>query len=168
MARTATAARGSSSLRAEDDFGWHLGVLLRAYQRQVTELLAELPHASRGYQILAAVVEGNQPNQLALAAFLGIDRSVMTYVIDDLVEAGLVERTQNPDDRRARKIVVTARGRRALSALERQVREAEDELLAALEPVERSTLRTLLRRVACSLKDLDPPIDPCALDPAAG
>ena len=39
------------------------------------------------YQILSTVVHDDQPSRLALAAHLGIDRSVMTYLIDDLVEA---------------------------------------------------------------------------------
>lgn len=53
---------------------------------------------------------GDQQNQLALATYMGIDRTVMTYVIDDLVTAGLVERRPNPADRHRRKIVAAARG----------------------------------------------------------
>jgi DNA-binding MarR family transcriptional regulator len=35
----------------------------------------------------------------------------MTYLLDSLAEAGLVERRPDPADRRARRIVATARGR---------------------------------------------------------
>lgn len=146
---------------AEDDFGWHLGVLLRAYQCAVARLLGELPHGTRGYQVLAAVEHGDQPNQQALAAHLGIDRTVMTYLIDDLVTAGLVERRQNPADRRARKVVTTPHGAEHLADLETEVRRAEDALLADLDPDERSTFRALLRRVACGVRDLDPTVDVC-------
>ncbi|MFI2752924.1 MarR family winged helix-turn-helix transcriptional regulator [Cellulomonas sp. P22] len=145
----------------QDDLGWHLGVLLRAYQCSVARLLGDLPHGTRGYQVLAAVEHGDQPNQQALAAHLGIDRTVMTYLIDDLVAAGLVERRQNPADRRARKIVTTPRGAVHLADLESEVRRAEDALLADLDPAERDTFRTLLRRVACGVRDLDPAVDVC-------
>ncbi|NUR51901.1 MAG: winged helix-turn-helix transcriptional regulator, partial [Hamadaea sp.] len=100
--------------REHDDFGWGLGVLLRAYQSTVVTELGDFPHGPRGYQTLTEVVRGEHPSQLALAAYLGIDRTVMTYLIDDLVTAGLVERQLNPADRRQRKVVATAAGRRAL------------------------------------------------------
>ncbi|MDQ7906378.1 MarR family winged helix-turn-helix transcriptional regulator [Phytohabitans sp. ZYX-F-186] len=145
----------------DGDFGWHLGVLLSGYQSLVVTVLGDFPHGPRGYQTLAAVVHGDQPSQLALATHLGIDRTVMTYLIDDLVEAGLVERQLNPADRRQRKIVATARGLGTYRDLERRVREAEDTLLGALEPAERRALRHLLRRVACDVRDIEPATDPC-------
>ncbi|MEO3860263.1 MarR family winged helix-turn-helix transcriptional regulator [Acrocarpospora sp. B8E8] len=147
--------------RADGDFGWHLGVLLSAYHGSVTPLLGELPHAMRGYQILSTVVHGDQPTQAALAGHLSIDRTVMTYLIDDLVKAGLVERQLNPADRRARKIVVTPLGERTLAELEQRVREAEESLLGGLDERQRAAFRDLLRRVACGLRDIEPQADPC-------
>lgn len=145
----------------EDDLGRHLGVLLRAYQATLGPLLAELPHGTRGYQVLVAVVAGGHPNQLALAAHLGIDRTVMTYVIDDLVASGLVERQQNPADRRARRVVATETGRATLAELQRRVLDAEDQLLGALAPAQRAVFRDLLQTVACGVRDVAPEIDPC-------
>jgi MarR family transcriptional regulator for hemolysin len=144
-----------------EDFGWALGVLLRAYQSTVLTELGDFPHGPRGYQTLTEVVRGEHPSQLALAAYLGIDRTVMTYLIDDLVRAGLVERQLNPADRRQRKVVATARGRRTLQELQRRVRAAEETLLGTLSPAERDAFRILLRRVACAVRDIDPGTDPC-------
>lgn len=104
---------------------------------------------------------GEHPTQLALAAHLGIDRTVLTYLLDDLVAAGLVERRLNPADRRQRRIVATAEGERAFHELERRVRDAEDGLLGALDAAERDTFRKLLWRVACDVHDIDPVSDPC-------
>jgi MarR family transcriptional regulator, transcriptional regulator for hemolysin len=144
-----------------DNLGWTLGVLLRAYQSSVVTVIGDLPHGPRGYQTLAAVVSGAHPTQLALAAYLGIDRTVLTYLLDDLVAAGLVERRLNPADRRQRRIVATAEGERAFKELERRVRDAEDGLLGALDPAERDTFRALLWRVACDVRDIEPATDPC-------
>ncbi|MGR6920302.1 MarR family winged helix-turn-helix transcriptional regulator [[Actinomadura] parvosata] len=144
-----------------DNLGWTLGVLLRAYQSTVVAVIGDLPHGPRGYQTLAAVVGGEHPTQLALAAHLGIDRTVLTYLLDDLVEAGLVERRLNPADRRRRRIVVTDKGERTFQELERRVREAEDRLLGALGADERETFRRLLARVARDVQDIDPVTDPC-------
>nr|WP_243855191.1 MarR family transcriptional regulator [Diaminobutyricimonas sp. TR449] len=114
-----------------------------------------------GAVVLGAVVHGDQPSQLALAAHLGIDRSVMTYLIDDLVEAGLVERQPNAADRRQRKIVATDIGTQTLTKLERRVQQAQDEVLSTLAPSERETLCNLVRRIALDTRDIDTRTDPC-------
>ena len=73
-----------------------------------------MPGGPRGYQVLAsAAVEGPR-TQLALAQQLGLDRTVMTYLLDDLQKAGLVERRPDPADRRARRVVLTDAGRARL------------------------------------------------------
>ena len=55
----------------------------------------------------------------------------MTYLLDSLAEAGLIQRRPDPADRRARRIVATARGRSLLDGLGERLREAEDQVLAA-------------------------------------
>jgi MarR family transcriptional regulator, transcriptional regulator for hemolysin len=131
-----------------EDFGWALGVLLRSYRELVTPALGDLPHGTRGYQTLCEIVRGDQPSQLALANRLGIDRTVMTYLIDDLVDTGLVERRPNPVDRRQRQIVATARGRQAIATLCERVIEAERLVLDALNADERELFRGLLDKAA--------------------
>lgn len=137
----------------EEDLGWALGVLLRSYRAMLPSALDAVPHGARGYQTLCEVVRGHQPSQLALAKRLGIDRTVMTYLIDDLVAARLVERRPNPADRRQRQIVATARGRKTLATLCGQVAEAEHAVLKALDEDERELFRRLLLKAACSMAD---------------
>lgn len=144
-----SAAIDTQPIDSRDDFGWTLGVLVRNYQNASMVAMGEFPHGPRGYQVLVAVVSGEQPNQLALAQHLGIDRTVMTYLIDDFVKAGLVERQLNPADRRARLVVATDSGRKELERLQRAVLEAENAVLSVLTGKEREVFRTLLRRVAC-------------------
>jgi DNA-binding MarR family transcriptional regulator len=145
----------------ERGLGWSLGVLLRAYEASVRDAVREVPHRHRGYQVLAEVVHGDQPSQLALATHLGIDRTVMTYVIDDLAAAGLVERRPNPADRRQRQVVATTAGRRALRRLEGRVRAAEDDVLGVLDADQRESLCTLLRHVAHEVRGIDHDRDLC-------
>ncbi|WP_329389971.1 MarR family winged helix-turn-helix transcriptional regulator [Streptomyces sp. NBC_01351] len=143
------------------DFGFSLLVLAHTYRTVVASALEDVPQGARGYQTLAAVVQGDQPNQLALATYLRIDRTVMTYLIDDLVAAGLVERLIDPADRRQRKIVATAQGINTLRDLQRQVREAEDRLLDALDEGERQTFRSMLGRIAHGVRDVESTGEPC-------
>ncbi|WP_029136374.1 MarR family winged helix-turn-helix transcriptional regulator [Nakamurella lactea] len=146
---------------AERGLGWSLGVLLRAYEASVRDIVDELPHGHRGYRVLSEVVHGAQPSQLALAAHLGIDRTVMTYVIDDLVAADLVQRQSNPTDRRQRRVVATATGRRVLRRLERRVRAAEDEVLGSLDATRRAALCSMLQQVAWDVRGVGVGTDVC-------
>lgn len=128
--------------------GWSLAALLREWTARVAAACDDLPHGSRGYQVLSAVVHDAPPSQAALAARLGIDRTVMTYLLDKFVECGLAERQPDPADRRARHIVATEHGRRTLTDMDARVAQAEEDLLAGLAPDERRALRSLLERVA--------------------
>lgn len=143
------------------DLGWALGMVFRSYLKTVEAVFAELPGGPRGHQILAAAVHDTPRHQLALAQHLGIDRTVMTYLLDDLVEAGLVERQPDPADRRARRIVATTRGRQVQRRLERHLVAAEDHLLATLDEADRATFRTLLQQVARQVHLLDPVSSTC-------
>ena len=117
--------------------------------KAVSATFADVPGGPRGYQVLAAAAREEPGSQLALAQHLGVDRTVMTYLLDSLAEAGLVERHPDPADRRARRIVATARGRALLDGLDERLRAAEDQLLAGLDDdADRQTFRALLQRVA--------------------
>ena len=129
-------------------FGWSLAALLRDWSARVDAVADDLPQGTRGYQLLTAVVHGNLPSQAALAATLGIDRTVMTYLLDAFEGCGLVERQLDPADRRARRIVATDKGLEVLAAMQARVAAAEEELLSGLEPEQRLLLRHLLERAA--------------------
>jgi len=154
MSTTPTATRtGQHSL-----FGWSLAALLREWSARVDAAADDLPQGTRGYQLLTAVVHGDLPSQAALASTLGIDRTVMTYLLDAFEDCGLVERQLDPADRRARRIVATDKGLGVLAAMDARVAAAEEELLAGLEPGQRAMLRELLERAATGT---GPDEDPC-------
>ncbi len=64
----------------------------------------------------------------------------MTYLLDDLEKADLVQRQPDPADRRARLIVPTGQGSETLCELERRLATAEDEILGILDESERCQL----------------------------
>jgi DNA-binding PadR family transcriptional regulator len=88
---------------------------------------------------------------------------MMTYLIDALEDAGLVSRHADPNDRRARRVVITERGGVLFGQLNERLAEVETHVLAALEEDERSAFRRLLQRVATHVDALDPVADACAL-----
>jgi DNA-binding MarR family transcriptional regulator len=149
-----------------NDLGWLLGTLLRAYLKRAREAVAELPGGPRGYLVLSIAAAGAVRNQAGIAEHLGVDRTVMTYLLDDLESAQLIERKADPADRRSRQIVLTAQGRRQLATLSDRVAQVEHELLADLSESESAQLRALLGRAATAASDEGPGADPCSLGPA--
>jgi DNA-binding MarR family transcriptional regulator len=132
-----------------NDLGWALGVVFRGYVKATHEALADLPGGPRGYQVLAAAARDEHGSQLALAQHLGVDRTVMTYLLDDLEAAGFIERRPDPADRRARRIVATPDGHTCLTQLDERLHAAEEQLLSGLDAgQDRQVFRTLLRRLA--------------------
>ena len=138
------------------DLGWGLGVVLRAYATAARAAVADLPGGPRGYQILSAAAQGAVSSQLALAQHLGVDRTVMTYLLDDLEAAKLIERRPDPADRRARRIVATQSGTELLASLDDRLRAAEAHLLAPLDLETRATFRAQVRLLATRAEALDP------------
>ncbi|MBO0899121.1 winged helix-turn-helix transcriptional regulator [Cellulomonas sp. zg-ZUI199] len=136
-----------TSTRTGDDLGWQLGTLLGRWRTAVGEALGGIPAGPRGYQLLRVVVTADvPPTQAALAAHLGIDRTVMTYLLDDLCAAGLVARCPDPADRRVRRIAATDLGRAALADVEGRIAAAEATVLHGLGADEQGVLRALLAR----------------------
>jgi DNA-binding MarR family transcriptional regulator len=146
-----------------DDLGWGLGMIFRAYVKAAHAAVADLPGGPRGYQVLSAAAQGTVASQLALAQHLGVDRTVMTYLLDDLEAASLIERRPDPADRRARRIVTTPKGTKLLTSLDDHLRAAEARLLAPLGSETSATFRAQVRLLATQLDALDPPDSPCDL-----
>jgi DNA-binding MarR family transcriptional regulator len=146
-----------------DDLGWGLGTIFRAYVKAAHAAVADLPGGPRGYQVLSAAAQGTVGSQLALAQHLGVDRTVMTYLLDDLEAANLIERRPDPADRRARRIVATEQGNELLTSLNDRLRAAEAHLLAPLGTKARDAFRAQVRLLATQLDALDPPDSPCEL-----
>lgn len=130
------------------DLGQALGAVLRRYVDAAQEVVAELPGGARGYQVLSMADSETCSNQATLASGLGIDRTVMTYLVDDLERAGLVERRPDPADRRARRVVLLPPGRSVLEDTTRRIAEVERAVLGGLSDEDAETFRTLLARVA--------------------
>ena len=152
----------TSRPQLDADLGWALGVVFRAYVKAADAVVNDLPGGPRGYLVLTAAVAEANANQGSLAQHLGIDRTVMTYLIDDLEQAGLVERRPDPNDRRGRIIVATDRGRDVAARRCEALRHVERQVLATLGEDE-PTFRTLLRRVAAQANDLDPAAHACEI-----
>jgi DNA-binding MarR family transcriptional regulator len=115
------------------------------------------------YAILAVLDEGSRETQGAIANALGYDKAQLVGLLDELEQAGLVERRRDPDDRRRQLVRMTPDGRKMLARLRRLSDRLEDEFLSSLNENERRQLHTLLLRLGeqhlpnCRLGQRSPP-----------
>ncbi|MGC5562047.1 MarR family winged helix-turn-helix transcriptional regulator [Streptomyces sp. FR-108] len=139
----------TESVALDTDLGWAIRMVSAAFRRVATESVAGLPGGARGYLVLMALAGGSEPpSQLALAREVSLDRTVMTYLLDDLEAHRLVTRKPDPRDRRARQVLITDTGRARLTEVRQSLGAAESRLLADLGPKDTEQLRSLLARVA--------------------
>lgn len=78
---------------------------------------------------------------------LGIDRTTMVELIDDLEKKGAVIRRRNPADRRSYALSLTPSGKALQKKAARAFDDVTDEVFASLKPVEVKVLSGMLRRV---------------------
>lgn len=121
-----------------------------ALRRASAEATATLPGGSRAYLVLMALAESadSPPTQLELAGQVSLDRTVMTYLLDDLEGLHLLARRPNPKDRRSRHVVLTEEGRSLLQRVRTDLAEAESRLLGELGGEDQARFRDLLAQVA--------------------
>ena len=116
--------------------------------RQFAERLARLDLQPRHFGMLSHLAASEGQSQQALSVALGIHRSAVVALVDDLEHRGLAERRRDPVDRRAYTLYLTSAGREMLAELESMADERDVDLLSALNASERSQLLSLLQRVA--------------------
>ena len=120
--------------------------LWRATHTRTAELLDTVGLTPALFALLNVIGVREGAIQQELGSALGIDRSTMVSLIDQLEGAGLARRRPSATDRRAREIEITPKGRRLLQRARRLISQVEDEVLAGLTADERRDLLALLRR----------------------
>jgi DNA-binding MarR family transcriptional regulator len=122
----------------------------RATHTRTAEALASIGLTPALFALLNVIAAREGAIQQELGSALGIDRSTMVSLIDQLESAGLARRRPAATDRRAREIAITPKGRRLLQRARGLISQVEDEVLAALTAEERDELLTLVRRALVS------------------
>lgn len=98
------------------------------------------------------------PGRLStLADALELDASTVSRHVRQLEERGLVERADDPDDRRASRVALSAHGRAALAEHLDRRQVLLGAVLADWDAEDRAVLRTLMLRLCDDLSALDWP-----------
>lgn len=128
----------------------------RATVEEIFHLLVELVDRLRGHFERKSAAVGLSPvlakalghldepiNMRDLAARLKVDASYTTSIVDGLEAQGLVDRVVDPNDRRAKNLVLTPKGRQIANELHDELFD-DVPAISMLPPQQRDAFRDLL------------------------
>ncbi|GAB4355273.1 MAG: MarR family transcriptional regulator [Oricola sp.] len=113
--------------------------------------LAVTPGEARALLHIAAL-DGER--QTRIAERLGVEPMTACAYIDRLEKLGLVERTADPDDRRAKQVSVTAAAHPLIEAISAETAATREDILSGLSAAEREAVMAALRHVRANLQSL--------------
>lgn len=124
--------------------------LKRAYmviRTDFSRALSEEGLAPRVFAALSLVVQYPRVTQSDLARRLGIERSGLVALVDDLERRGLLCRATVPEDRRVQPLVATLEGIRIHAQARMKIEAHERALLSDFAEPEKRLLLEMLRRI---------------------
>lgn len=115
------------------DFGFALAIAARRWRKTLDEALASSGLTDASWRPLIHLDRlGDGARQHDLARSLGIEGPSLVRLLDRLAAAGLVERREDPSDRRAKTLHLTPAGRERVEALRAIVFGAAESLTRGL------------------------------------
>jgi DNA-binding MarR family transcriptional regulator len=128
-----------------------LGYLLKhahlRYMQLTAAQLEPLGISPREWAALNCLDEQHQLSQREAADLLGVDRTTMVALVDELQAKGLVTRQPQPDDRRKNIVRLTSKGRNAMRRGARLIDDCEQRFLATLSQADAEQLKDALAEV---------------------
>ena len=130
--------------------GFHLWHAALAWKAEITRALEPLQLTATQFFVLGAIAwlgkSGAPPKQREVAELSGSDAMTVSQVVRSLERAGLVKRTDDPDDSRSWRLAATAAGARTVKDAAARVRTVDDKMFARAE-LDRATLVGALQRL---------------------
>jgi DNA-binding MarR family transcriptional regulator len=128
-----------------------LGYLLKHAQLRYTQLISAalepLGIGPREWAALLCLDEQHGHSQKEVAELLGVDRTTMVTLVDELQASGWVERRPQLDDRRKNIVTLTMEGRDVMQRGGRLVDDCERRFLAVLSAADAEHLKNSLDAV---------------------
>jgi DNA-binding MarR family transcriptional regulator len=128
-----------------------LAVLGRTAGERLREALRESGLRPRQYQALGLLRDDGARAQQALGEDMGVDPSILVTLLNPLEEEGLLTRRRDPADRRRHIVAITEAGEARFDEAAQTYDAAQEELLSALDPDQRTRLEVLLLELERSL-----------------
>ena len=124
-----------------------IGETAHAVRKAFTRRAASVGVTGAQWKVLFKLTLKPGLRQTDLADLLDIEPITLTRIVDRLQEAGLVERTPDPTDRRAWRLHVTEKAQPVVGKLRAIADEMTAEAFAGIDPNEIEVTRKVLARV---------------------
>ena len=131
----------------EDLIGYNLKRAYIIVQKDFRQALGQDGLSARVFSALSLAVKFPNITQSELARMMGIERSGLVAIVDELEQRTYLKRAPVPGDRRVQALVPTDAGRKAYAEAIGKVRAHEDMLFSNMSKDERMTLLSLLRQI---------------------
>lgn len=131
--------------------GFLLADAARLLRRRFEQESRDIPMTSAQLQVIARLTRNEGIGQAALAALLDIEPMTLSRHVDRMEAAGLVERRQDPQDRRARQLYTTEKSRALLAPMRARAEAVYEQVQAGLAPAERAALVAALKLIISNL-----------------
>lgn len=131
----------------EDLVGYNLKRAYIVVKEDFRETLGRDGLSARVFTALSLTVHYPQITQSELARMMGIERSGLVAIVDELEAKDCLRRVQVPSDRRVQALVPTEHGREVYEAAINTVRAHEDRLFSEMTSEEKATLLSLLKKI---------------------
>ncbi|MEF2552075.1 MarR family winged helix-turn-helix transcriptional regulator [Aurantimonas sp. A2-1-M11] len=141
--------------RSPPSLGFLLIDAARLIRRRFEQESRDLAMTSAQLQIAARLAKNEGIGQAALAALLKLEPMTVCRHVDRMVAAGLVERRQDPRDRRARQLFTTDRCRDLIEPMRERVAAVFEDAQKGLSEVERRNLVAALESVIRNLSTIE-------------
>jgi DNA-binding MarR family transcriptional regulator len=140
---TASKQVSSKKLAAELLELWHH--LMRGSTEQLYALIAELDVSITHMKTLHVLADdGEQVSVKELSDRLGLSLPGASRIVDALLRRGWLERREDPDDRRIKRVGITVEGRKVLDQIESARLAGLEGYAASLTPEQRTRLSSAL------------------------
>ena len=131
----------------EDLIGYNLKRAYVIVQSDFRNALGEDGMSPRVFSALSLCIRFPNITQSELARMMGIERSGLVAIVDELEARAYLRRAAVPGDRRVQALVPTKAGRTAYDEAIAAVRAHEDRLFADMTHEEKDTLLSLLKKI---------------------
>jgi DNA-binding MarR family transcriptional regulator len=126
---------------------FEIGETAHALRKAFDRLAVGLGVTRAQWKVLFKLTRKPGLRQVELADMLDLEPITLCRIVDRLEEAGLVERTRDPEDRRAWKLHVTAQAKPLVDKLQAVGAELVGHAFSGIDPEEIEITRKVLARV---------------------
>lgn len=143
-------------LQLESFFPYRLSILEQRVSESVASHYAARFNLARyEWRVMATLALYQPMTGAAVSGFTRLEKMQVSRAIQGLKQAGLVDQSPNPDDKRATLLRLTPEGEAVYAQIAPQVLEQETRILAGLTPSEQRTLRELTDKLDAWLARLE-------------